>query len=1026
MYAVASEVGAEVIRPIVENLAVSGGRAIVVVDDCDARIHRVLAGLVSRQGSRVSLVTIDDTIPSHFDDATIRIGEAPPTVIEPIVDQVASELSALDRQRLVSLSDGFPGVAIRVGREAGSTRHLADPADDHLIDDFVLGRSSHNRELVLRSAELLAVFGEFKLEPNELSRWGPSTEDDLTRIADLGRQLTREDLYATVRQLVQRGVVKERGGIGTIQPRPIVNRLAARQWTEWDRTKWDRVLSGDIGPDLSIRAARSLAQLNFTDIADSVMSHVFRGGGSLDPAGGILDANHAEVLSALAEIDANTVAEHIDRLLDRLGDVRQLGDTVRRPLVRALRTIAFPSSTFMAGARLLLRLAISGNESGRSESSHPFVELFSPLLGGTEADGDARLLLLEEAAGTSNSAQLEYVVEALAAGCNVGASPSTVGPELHGSRSAFHPWHPNSNRDWGRYIGECVNRLGQLAVRDDAVGSKARSHLGLAISSLVHHGFLDPVEQAIRRVVDGGCTWSLAQRQLKAVLAHDSELIDEEMSHRIRSLVDQLEPTDLRERVRLVVKEPPMPGFDETESSVSAQTEHRRVIVHALAEELVGDSATLRELLPELSRGRQSMADELGESLATSALSPLDWLEPLVQAVVGVPASDRNYDLLSGFVAGLAEQFVEEVEAFKTQAVGSPDLAPAFPKVCKRIGLSAEDISRAADALDRRTLSAWDLHHWAYTWVLDRVPASAVASLIDVLLDHSAPSFALAVTILGRIHLDERREADTFSPHVFELADFRSQVRKMARNAGRWSRTDAKPPRSLAGSGIDPTSAEYFFRQIVCRMLAKGREDANAQAVALALARSLALGDHAGWINPRSTKPSSVLTKLLAGFPEIAWPLIGGTIVANRAFANRMRYILGRPYTTGGSIRPPILDLPEDSLFSWCHDNPDSAPAFVAECVPILCTDGDKAGQVRLHPVISRLLEEFGDRQDVRRTLQRNIHPSSWSGSLSRHYARYSGPFEQLRTHSKPQVRQWAEELQREVERCIRRHAKWD
>ena len=1026
MYAVASEVGAEAVHRVVENLAVSGGRAVVIVDDCDAQLHRVLAGLVSRRESRLSLVTIDETIPSRFDDATIRIEKAPRTVIEPIVDQIAPELSSLDRQRLVRFSEGFPGVAIRVGRNAGSTPYLADPADDQLIDDFVLGRSSDNRQLVLQSAELLAVFAEFRLEPQEVSEGELATEDDITRIADLGRQLTRDDLYAGVGELVQRGVIKQRGVLGTIQPRPIVDRLAERQWRAWHRGKWDRVLSGDIGADLSIRAARRLAQLNFTDIADSVVSHMSRSGGLLDPAGGILDARRAEILSALAEIDADAVAEHIDRSLDRLGDLRQLEDTVRRPLVHALRIIAFPSSTFMAGGRLLLRLAISGNASGGSESSHPFVQLFSPLLGGTEADGDARLLLLEEAADTSNPGQLEYVVEALTAGCNVGTSPLTVGPELHGSRSALHPWHPNSNQEWATYIAECVDRLGQLAVRDDAAGVKARSHLGLAISSLVHHGFLEAVEQAIYRVVDADCTWSLALRQLKAVLAHDSELIDEEMSNRVRSLVDQLEPTSLRERVRLVVKEPPMPGFDETESSVSAQIEHRRAIVHALAEELLGESATLRELLPELSRGRQSLADELGESLAKSALSPLEWLERIVQAVVGVPASDRSYDLLSGFVAGLSAQFHEEVEAFKTQAAGSHDLAPAFPKICKRVGLSREDIRRAVDALDRGTLLAWDLHHWAYTWVLDRVPSSAVAPLIDVMLDHSAPSFALAVTILGRILSDEGREADASRPHIFELADFRPQVLKMARNAGRWSRTDAKPPRSLAGSGLDLNVAEYFFRQIVCRMLTKGREDANARAVALALARSLALGDHHGWVNPRGTKPSPVLTTLLAGFPEIAWPLVGGTIVANRGFASRMRYVLGRPYTTDRDIRPPILDLPEDTLFSWCHANPDGAPAFVAECVPILWTEGDEAGENHLHPVMSRLLEEFGDRRDVRRALESNIHPYSWSGSLSRYYSRYRGLLAELCRHQEPQVRQWAEEMRREVERYVRRHAKWD
>ena len=1030
MYAVQSEVGAKAIHPIVEKLAVSGGRAVVVVDDCDARGHAILAGMVSRPGSRLSLVTIDNEIPSHIDAATIKIDEAPATVIEPIVDHAAATLQDVDRHRLARLSRGFPEVAIRIAKESDTRRrHLTDPADDDLIDEFVLGRRPTDQALLLQSAQLLAAFGPVRVEPAAEAHLGAfrtvgtesSVEEHLARIADLGRQLTRDDLYAGIQRLVQRGVVKRRGGLGMIQPRLIAVRLAERQWREWDKGKWDRVLSGDIGRDLSVSAARCLAELNATEIANNVVLHVCRESGHFDRVDGIVLPGRAEVLSALAQINADAVAELIGRSLDRLGDLGQLGDGVRRPIVRALSTIAFPSSTFMVGARLMLRLAVTGNASGVSAASRPFVKLFSPVLGGTEADGDARLLFLDEAADTSHQAQLSHVVEALVAGCSVGGYSWTVGPEIQGSRRALHPWYPNSKQELARYIAGCVNRLGGLAARDDDVGAKARSDLGGAISSLMCHGFVEAVEEAIQRVVGAGCSWSLGLRQLKAVLEHDSELIDDETADRVRSLVDELEPTSLRERVRVFVTEPPMPGFMETELSISAQSERHRAIVLALADELLGELPTLRELLPELSRGRQSMADELGESLAKSAPSPLEWLEPIVQAIEGIPTSERNYGLLSGFVAGLPARFHDEAEAFRTRAVGSPDLAPVFPRICRRAGLTPRDITRAIDALDRGTLSPWDLHHWAFTRVLDKVSPAEVALLLDAMLDHSAPSFALAVTILGRILPDEGERTEESGPDISGLADFRPQVLKMARNAGRWSRTESTPPPSLAGSGIDLNVTDYYFEKIVLRMLAKGREDSNARAMALALARTLAHGDHHGWLNPRSTEPTSVLTRMLAGFPEIVWPLIGGAIVGNRRFTSRMRYVLGRPYTFDRDIRPPILDVPEDTLFAWCHANPDGAPTFLAQCLPILSPEGDDGETGFFHPVVSRLLDEFGERDDVHQALESNIHTYSWYGSSASYYFRYRKPLERLRTHPKAGVRQWAEKMRGQVARCITR-----
>lgn len=1021
IYAVFSEAGGEAIYPIVKKLAVSGARAVVVVDDCDARGHSVLAGLVSRQESRLSLVTIDDEIPPRLDAATIMIDEATATVIERIVRHVAAELSSLDRQRLVRLSEGFPGVAIRVGTVASTNQLLADPAFDDLIDDFVLGRRPRNRELLLQAAELLTVFGVFRLEPVGGGGAEVADEDDLASISDLGRHLTRDDLYAAIQELIRRGVVKQRGGIGTIQPRPIINRLAERQWRRWDKGKWDRVLSGDSGLGLSVAAARHLAQINFSEAVGNVVDHVCRTGGPLDSIGS-MDASRAEVLAALAEISPEVVAEHIGRYLDRSGDLRQLREDTGRPLVRALSRIAFPSSTFSVGARLLLQLVVLTTKASGpwEEAFRPFVRLFPPLLGGTEANHDARLLFLDEAADTSNRAQLGHVVEALVAGCNTDANSWTVGPEIHGSRKAMHAWYPNSE-ERANYITECTKRLGDFGARDDEVGAKARSDLGGAISSLVSRGFIEAVEKAIQRVIGAGRSWSLALRQLKAVLEYHFELIDDSTADRVRFLIDRLEPTSLRERVRMLISEPPMPGSVETELSISAQIEGRRAIVRALADELLTEPPTLRELLPSLSRGRQSMADELGESLARSASAPLEWLPLISQAVVAIPATERNYDLLSGFVAGLPARFHDETEAFKTRAVGSSDLAPAFPKICRRAGLTPKDITLAIDALDRGTLSPWDLHHWAFVWVLDKVSPSAAAPLLDAMLDHSAPSFALAVTILGRILTGAGETTDRSGRYIFKFEDFRRQVLKMAGNACRWSWPDYSLSPTLMESGITPTMAEHHFEEIVVKVLDRGRRDSDARKTALVLARALALGDHDAWFNPSHIKASPILTKLLNGFPEVAWPLIGTAILENSRFASRMRFTLGRPYSFGRDARPPILDLPEDTLFAWCHAKTDGAPAFVASCVPVLSRNGDEAEDGLLHPVISRLVDEFGERGDVQRALESNIHTYSWLGSSASYYSRYRAPIERLCRHREPSVRRWAEKMLRKVKRSIRR-----
>ena len=137
-------------------------------------------------------------------------------------------------------ADGFPEVAIRIGADAGTTQFF-DPRPERLVNSFVLGRDTPEGDLLLRCAMLLAAFRVLRVEP-AIPAWpNPShtqtTQDCLAPVAALGRSLTWEDLHAAARRLKERGVLKRRGGLGSIQPRPIAIRLAERQWREWDRGK---------------------------------------------------------------------------------------------------------------------------------------------------------------------------------------------------------------------------------------------------------------------------------------------------------------------------------------------------------------------------------------------------------------------------------------------------------------------------------------------------------------------------------------------------------------------------------------------------------------------------------------------------------------------------------------------------------------------------------------------------------------------------------------------------------------------
>ena len=114
-----------------------------------------------------------------------------------------------------------------------------------------------------------------------------------------------------------------------------------------------------------------------------------------------------------------------------------------------------------------------------------------------------------------------------------------------------------------------------------------------------------------------------------------------------------------------------------------------------------------------------------------------------------------------------------------------------------------------------------------------------------------------------------------------------------------------------------------------------------------------------------------------------------------------------------------ILNLPQETLFAWGHAHPDRAPAFVAELVPVLTTKEAGTPERSLHPVMERLLDEFGEREDVRLAIDLNIHTFGWIGVNDSLLARYMEPLNKLFQHPKPQVRSWAKGMLRQLDASV-------
>ena len=975
LYAVESENRSEEVYSAVQSLVDATARAVVVVDCCLTETHRVLAGMVSRAGSRVSIVTIDDDLSDATpDETTIKVDEAPSSVTEAIVNRSLPKLWPGDQSRLSRFSKGCPEVAIRLGEAWGRSIPISHVTDDDLVDAIILGHRPHEPDLLLKSARLIAVFGMVAVTE--------TADGQLEEIATLGRNLTADDLRAAIEDFVRRGVVQRRGRHVVFRPLAIALKLAERQWREWSPETREAVLSGNASAHLKVLAARGLACLNTTGISQEVVERICRFGGALDGWNGIAETAHAEVLSALAEVNAEAVVGQIDRSLEDVDDLSVVG-RIRRHLVWALEKIAFRSDTFRDGARLLMRLAIAENETCANNATGQFTDLFR-LGGNTEADGAKRLDFLDEVGDTTKQVQRTIVVDAIAAGLSFGGFMTIYGAESHGSRPALERWTPTTIGQRDDYITGCVTRLSKFAIGQDESGVTARGRLARCLSTLIRHGYISTVESVVNQVVGAVGYWPEAHESLGQVLVHPSDSMDQDVIERVRNLIEELHPKSLELRVRFLVTHMPRYYPYERNADFRARGRRQTAAIHALASEIAKQPAVLKGVLPELNQGEQRVAYAFGKAVASCVESPPEWLASIIEFVEQAPAGNRNHDLLWGYLAGIAADYPDAVEALKRRAAKSSELAPILPRICSHIGINASDIELVVAALRAGLLRPSELIRWR--WEIVTASTSAVALLLEAMLDQGGDALTEAVEMLG-VYIDRAPE---------RLEYLRPQIIR------------------LVGDIVQPGPRgkidEYTFGEIVKWALDKGRKDADANAVALLLARAVVETEEHD--DKRVIRP--LMPRLLSGFPEIAWQLIGPAIVADRGFAMLMELVLGEGFAFDRDYRPAILCLPEDVLFAWCHGHPDSAPAFAAGVVPVLTLAAEDP-ECSLHPIMTRLINEFGDRKEVLSAIDRNMHTFGWSGSLTTYYELYEKPLGTLRDHPTTEVRRWAAKMLRRL-----------
>ena len=1027
LYAVEPEAGTPKITELAWDLVNSKKRSVLVVDRCSEETRTYLEGIVRHSDSRVSLVTINDEVTCHAEKSedALVVGRAEHSFIEKVVRSVDPSISELlDCRRIADFSDGNV-LCARVISESWNKTGLAASSDDETLVKEFIGRGDPESDRLYKAAMLISAFSEIPAKPAD--------DHPIRKAVELGGDISVQDFHAAVEKLKRRGIVSRYGDSAVLRPELIAIKLATLQWESWYE-----ILDENFPEELIEKTADQLAMINTTDIAAKVARKICRNG-RLWASHEKLEKN-SKILVPLAETDASAALEALEDMLDPVETVGKLSDDARSNVVGALSKIAFlDDDNFEEAAELLFMIEASENENDVPETMYGeprqpidrFRFLFPPTLADTAAGPERRLRVIDEFMDVDDNARLSVIAGALLEGAKPPRSPflfhrttTASGPEVHGSRAALESWRPKTVEEFQEFLDyakKCGGRLAKLAKRNDRAGERAREGLGRYLGGYVLEGWTEEVAKWTEEVAAIKPYWPEAIESLDKLLMNHSAELSDSVRRKVEALIDALNPGELKDRLRFLVTEMPdrYLGREKDGGRIDCDEmlKSQKNELELLAVDLLDREDEMPGLLSGLSRGEHRRGREFGLCLAEKARDPMSLKIRLTEAVEEAPADERNFNLLIGYMEGLAQRDPEELEKFKKEAAKSAVFAPVLPQLTSRTGIGREDAAAAVECMKSGLIKPGEMEPWGYTRHLFGLETDAAVLLFDFMLEKNEPSF--------------------FSAAIFLMEEYASEQGKREQRLERLRPLLARAALYPSIAGNRDGGPLRHYEEMMHWIVSKGIEDPDARAVGTSIARQVVREENLSYTTVLTIR-RRLLPALLSGLAETAWPLIGRAIAENGL--KKMQHflmMLGHEAPHGNDA--PILSLAENTLFGWCHANPEIGPVFAAKALPVTeklyeteshrvvhvlveaikkLRDGEKKiTDDGIHPRTRRLLDEFGERGDVLDALESNMR--DFCGMYRDRIILFREPLRSIAGHGKRPVRRRAGKMLREIDERI-------
>lgn len=985
----------------IEDIVSEGSEHIIILDNCGLKLYRDANMLNNSKSSRTSLITISPDPEEYINNKLNGINyhllkkDDLASVVDQILERDFGSLSPENVAKIKEFAQGIPMMAVLLGERAVDGEEFIGKLDDKELLDKLLGdqaKDKENRKLLQTSA-LFNFFGfedEVKAEFNFLSgnRELTVTDQSPAKSEDIFRQL--------VNHYLKREIYEKKGRFLGMRPFPLALSLAVEWLENCTSERLVRVITAiaDLEDPHRVRLANAFSDqmkyLGYNEKAVAIFNQITGPGSPFDNAEVLNTELGSRFFRSFVEVIPVSVADNLYRnfAFKSISELEQV-DEGRRNLIWVLENLCFGEITFDKSIKVLFSFAAAENETWGNNATGQLMQLFSAHLAGTEVGLLKRVEVIKWGLSREEQPFKELAVKAIGRGLTFIHAHRVVGAENQGMivRKDYVPAEDEIREYWNMLL----ELLKTIILTEPELAATATEILSNSIREIVFVGNGDLLIPYLDNIADFKQNdWNHALDNIRLTLRYEKN-IPESLRNDLNSLVTRLNKTDFKSKYIRALDYKMDSFLDETFSY-----EVFKKYTEDLALDFLRSGLSWDETIPMFYLRNQYHVFYFGKGIAESLKDKPEELKRFIDisllALNGCDRTDQDVNVLGAIFRFSGE----EIQQYLKETVRG------FPKLTYLLfyltSLERDSFNNTGELFKLIDSGEFELSEFVQFRINSpiEVDQDILIKFCQKLFTYGKEGFKVAYRIVfGMTYLNKEKSSAliwVLKECVIKLGVFNQYL----------------------------NSQDYHQWWESIRLILKQEAESDfASLVNDAVIDSITISNSYHLDDSMQRIYETMITR---HFNKI-WTKLSQSLLGEKE-----EYIkfYGLKHILGSGISPVIRPVGVlfsgdiDQIFQWGFENAPIAPARLAELVPVFAPveDGKIASW---HPYAKRLIDEFGEYDQVLDALNASMNTFSWTGSIAPYLEQQLALMDELTSHTKAKVAEWATKyadyLKQEIER---------